>query len=163
MKAHDVLISMLNTARYITTTYLADLSDEELLVRPVPGAHHIAWQLGHLILSECSMLEGIKPGSAPQLPEGFEVNHSKEAAHSDRLDGYLSKDAYLGIMGRVREATRLQLEECSEQRLDELGPEALRSYAPTVGSVFLMIGSHEVMHSGQLAVVRRALGKKVVI
>jgi hypothetical protein len=109
------------------------------------------------------MLEGIKPGSAPQLPEGFEVSHSKEAGDSDRLDGYLSKDAYLGIMGRVREATYVQLEECSEQRLDEPGPEALRSYAPTVGAVFLMIGSHEVMHSGQLAVLRRALGKKVVI
>ena len=31
---------------------VSDLSDAELLVRPVPQANHIAWQLGHLILQD---------------------------------------------------------------------------------------------------------------
>ena len=31
--------------------YLGDLSDADLLVRPVPGANHIAWQIGHVISS----------------------------------------------------------------------------------------------------------------
>ena len=35
---------------------VSDLSDADLLVRPVPQANHIAWQLGHLILQECESI-----------------------------------------------------------------------------------------------------------
>jgi uncharacterized damage-inducible protein DinB len=163
MKAHDAIVQMLDTARFVTTTYLSDLSDEELLVRPVPGAHHIAWQLGHLLHSECSMIEGVQTGTAPQLPPGFAKYHSKEAASDDVPEHFLSKGEYLILMTRVREVTRSLLMQFSEDQLDIPGPEAMRSYAPTIGAVFLMIGSHEIMHSGQLAVVRRKLGKAVVI
>jgi hypothetical protein len=70
---------------------------------------------------------------------------------------------YLTLMASVREATRSLLPQFTAEQLDAPGPEAMRSYAPTIGSVFLMIGSHEIMHSGQIAVVRRKLGKAVVI
>lgn len=163
MRAHDAIVQMLDTARFVTTTYLNDLSDEELLVRPVPGAHHVAWQLGHLLHSECSMIEGVRVGSAPQLPPGFVEHHSKEAASDDIPEHFLSKGEYLNLMARVRESTRSLLTHFSEEQLDLAGPEAMRSYAPTIGSVFLMIGSHEIMHSGQIAVIRRKLGKAVVI
>ncbi len=163
MRAHDVIVQILDTARFVTTTYLSDLSDEELLVRPVPGAHHVAWQLGHLLNSECSMIEGVRPGAAPQLPPGFAEHHSKEAANDDVPEHFLSKGEYITLMERVREATRGLLTQFSEEQLDVPGPEAMRSYAPTIGSVFLMIGSHEIMHSGQIAVLRRKLGKAVVI
>jgi uncharacterized damage-inducible protein DinB len=163
MRAHDVIIQMLDTARFVTTTYLRDLSDEELLVRPVPGAHHIAWQLGHLLHSECTMIEGVRAGVAPQLPPRFAEHHSKEAANDNASEQFLSKEGYLALMMRVREATRSLLTQFSEEQFDAPGPEAMRSYAPTIGSIFLMIGSHEIMHSGQIAVLRRKLGKEVVI
>lgn len=163
MRAHDVIVQMLDTARFVTATYLSDLSDEELLVRPVSGAHHIAWQLGHLLHSECSMIDGVRTGVAPQLPPGFAEHHSKEAASDDVSEHFLSKGEYLTLMARVREATRSLLTQFSEEQLDLPGPEAMRSYAPTIGSVFLMIGSHEIMHSGQIAVIRRKLSKAVLI
>jgi hypothetical protein len=154
---------MLETARFVTTTYLSDLSDEDLLVRPVPGAHHIAWQLGHLLYSECTMIEGVRAGVAPQLPPRFAEHHSKEGGNEDAKEYFLSKVEYLTLMASVREATRSLLPQFTAEQLDAPGPEAMRSYAPTIGSVFLMIGSHEIMHSGQIAVVRRKLGKAVVI
>ncbi len=52
MHAKDALKTALLSTQNITAMYLADLSDEDILVRPVPGANHIAWQLGHLIHSE---------------------------------------------------------------------------------------------------------------
>ena len=163
MRAHDVIIQLLDTARFVTGTYLSDLSDSDLLVRPVPGAHHTAWQLGHLIQSECSMIEGIEAGVAPKLPEGFAEAHSKEKGSEDGPAAFLSKAAYLDLMTAVRQATKALLTRRSDAELDAPGPEAMRSYAPTVGSVFSMIGSHEIMHSGQVAVIRRKLGKAVVI
>ena len=52
--------------------YLSDLSDADLLVRPTPGANHIAWQFGHLIESEPHLLKIILPDAKmPELPAGF--------------------------------------------------------------------------------------------
>ena len=52
MNAKDVLRLDLKANHAILTNYLSDLSDADLLVRPAPGANHIAWQLGHLIVAE---------------------------------------------------------------------------------------------------------------
>jgi len=163
MNTHEAILSNLHTARYITTSYLGDLNDADLLVRPVAAAHHTAWQLGHLIVSEHQMLNGVKPGSAPALPNGFAAKHEKSAASNNQLSDFCTKETYLSVMHELREATIATLSQLTPEALSQPGPEAMRAYAPKVGSVFLSIGNHELMHSGQIAVVRRVLGKPVVI
>src|SRR5947207_11489945 len=44
---------------------LADFSQVDLLTRPVPGANHAAWQLGHLIGSAAHMIGAVAPGVVP--------------------------------------------------------------------------------------------------
>ena len=46
----------------------------------------------------------------------------------------------------------------SDDELDRESPEAMRGYAPTVGAVFTLLGSHWLMHAGQWIPVRRELG-----
>jgi hypothetical protein len=58
-------------AFYLANSYLDDLTDADLLVRPIPGTNHIAWQLGHAIQAEHEMLQGVSPGAMPKLPAGF--------------------------------------------------------------------------------------------
>ena len=56
MNAREAIKLNLNSSNMICQGYLADLTDADLLVRPVPGANHIAWQLGHLLISEHDMV-----------------------------------------------------------------------------------------------------------
>jgi hypothetical protein len=163
MRAHDVLTRLLHTSRFITERYLSDLSDEDLLAPPVPGSQPAAWQLGHLLCSECDTLSALGVTGLPALPEGFRDRHSKQGAARPGSEGFLPKAGYLELMRSVRALSIAAVGTLSEQQLDAPGPEAMRAYAPTVGDALLMIGSHEVMHSGQLAVLRRKLGKPVVI
>jgi hypothetical protein len=163
MKTHEAISSNLHTSRFIMTSYLNDLSDEDLIVRPVPAAHHAAWQIGHLILSESQMINGVRASSAPALPPEFAARHDKGAAKASDNTQFYSKSQYLSFMNNLREATLALLSQLSEEDLSKPGPEAMRSYAPKVGSVFLSIANHELMHSGQIAVIRRTLGKPVVI
>ena len=72
MKAKDALRLTIDNSNMIATSYLNDLSDADLFVRPVVGMNHLAWQLGHLIASERFFIEGIKPGASPPLPKGFD-------------------------------------------------------------------------------------------
>jgi hypothetical protein len=142
--------------------YLGDLSDADLLVRPVPAANHIAWQLGHLISAE-KHLAGQVPGiSFPELPAGFEEQHSKETAAQEPPKGFLSKGQYLELFSRMREATLAALGKMSDADLDRPTTGSMAQFAPTHGALLLAVSNHTLMHAGQFSVVRRKLGKPVL-
>ncbi len=162
MTAKDVIRKSLEMAHWVTNQYLEDLSDADLVQRPVPGANHIAWQLGHLLMSEREMVSSLGC-TMPELPAGFEAAHSKEASGSDSRSGFGSKAQYLDHFKRMHAATLAALSATPDAQLDQPAPEPMRSYAPTVGDVFNMVGLHEMMHTGQFAVLRRKLGKPVKI
>ena len=52
MNANEAIKSALDTAEMISMAYLEDLTDEEMMVRPIDSCNHIKWQVGHLIGSE---------------------------------------------------------------------------------------------------------------
>jgi hypothetical protein len=163
MKTHEAILSNLQSARFIMSRYLEDLRDEDLIVRPHPHAHHAAWQLGHLVLSESQMLRAIYPDAACGVSPEFLTKHEVSAASKAQLSDFYPKSDYLSLMQQVRSATVAAVAKFSEQQFSEPGPERMRNYAPTIGAVFLAIANHEIMHTGQIAVIRRALGKPVVI
>jgi hypothetical protein len=159
MDTRQAFRSSLALADMIMRRYLADLSDADLLVRPVAGANHIAWQLGHLVASERGLTEGVAPGSMPALPAGFKEKHTKETAGSDDPNAFLTKAEYLALYEDVRKGTLAALERMTDADFDKPAPESLRSMCPTVGDVFTLHGQHWTMHGGQWAVIRRKLGR----
>ena len=162
MNVKDLLHYNVTLSHNITKTYLGDITDEEMLVRAVPGSNHLAWQLGHLVASERSLLEAIGV-DVPDLPEGFVEKHGKENTDSDDPSEFLSKSEYFELMDQMHQAADAAIDKTDEAGLDVPTPEKLRSFFPNVGAVLLMMGGHEMMHSGQIAAIRRKLGKPIVI
>ena len=142
--------------------YLADLTDADLMRRPVPNANHIAWQLGHLISSEHNLNNMVCPDSMPALPDGFAARHSKEAATSDDPGAFCTKDEYLKLMAEQRAATLALLDRLSDAELEKPAPENMQNLAATVGAIIAMQASHWMMHAGQWVIVRRQLGKEAI-
>jgi hypothetical protein len=165
MNAKDVILFNFGMSDRLVSRYLEDLTDADLLVRPVDGQNHIAWQIGHLIHSERSMVEMIRPGSCPALPEGFEAAHGRDEAstRSDDASRFLKKDEYLALMKKQREATKAVLESFTDAEMDGPAPERFAKMLPNAGSVLAMVGTHVLMHVGQFVSVRRALKKPVTI
>jgi len=159
MDTRAALKAGIDMGNMITQSYLGDLSDSDLLVRVIPGINHIAWQLGHLIASENMMINEVCPGALPALPPGFAEKHSSETSKSDNAADFLKKDEYLKIAAEQRQGTLNALAKLSDAELGKPSPEKWQGYAPTVGDLFSMQGSHWVMHAGQWAVLRRKLGK----
>lgn len=162
MTPNDAIKLTIDMANEILTTYLSDLDDADLMVRSVPGANHIAWQLGHLVSSEQSMLTGAG-FSMPDLPDGFAASYTKETSTSDDATKFHKKDEYLTLMAEQRTATLAALEAISATDLDKPSPESMREYAPTIGALFNIVGVHVMMHAPQFVPVRRKLGKPVLI
>jgi hypothetical protein len=162
MQTKEAIRGAMELSTMVYKGYLGDLEDNELLTRPGEGCNHLAWQVGHLIASEVSLLDSICPGKAASLPEGFAEAHSKDTAASDDPAKFLTKTQYLELMDQVHAATLKALEEIPDQELDSPSPENLRSFCPTIGHTFLLIATHPMMHAGQCVPVRRKLGKPVL-
>ena len=143
---------------WITLAYVQDLADADLLVRPVPGINHAAWQLGHMIAGSKKMLGGLGQ-PAPALPAGFEEGYTKETAKSDDPAKFATKDVYLDLAAKIKTASLAALDAIPESKLEDPGPEAMREYAPTVAAVLTLLGTHWLMHAGQFVALRRKLGK----
>ena len=129
------------------------------MMRPHPACNHINWQLGHLITSDHSMVEGIASGSMPALPDGFAAKYTAEQASVDDSQEFETKATLMRVFEEQNAALLATLDQLPEADLDNPAPEAMRSYAPTVAAAFLLVGTHWLMHAGQWVIVRRQLGK----
>ena len=163
MDAKQAIESAMNAGLTVLNKYVGDLDDADLMERPGPGCNTLAWQLGHLIASESFLVNLVCPGQGAVLPEGFAEKHGKDKCDVDDPAQFLSRDEYLKLYDQARVVSKKALAELPPERLDEPAPERFRSIFPTVGSVFLLVGSHPMMHAGQFVPVRRRKGKPVVI
>ena len=163
MNTKDAIKQTYEISHQVLGGYISDFSDQELMQRPGEGCNHVAWQLGHLISSECDLLNMVAPGAAAELPAGFAENHGKENCGSDDASQFHSKDEYLQLWSKVKEATFSVLDGMSDEDLNQPGPEPMKSFCPTVGSLFVLIGTHPMMHAGQLVPIRRRLEKPIVM
>jgi hypothetical protein len=164
MNAKEAIAAGLKRSQRFVTWFVEDLSDDDLLVRPAPGANPIAWQLGHLILTEQRMLGRLPEGTVtiPPLPEGFAERHTKETAAAEPPAGFATKAEYVDLFNRTRQATLDALEKLSDADLDRPVEGPIARLASTVGSMLVLAGNHSTLHAGQFSVVRRKLGKPVL-
>ena len=80
MNAKDALKKTLKSTQGMLEMYLSDLSDADLLVRPVPGANHAAWprwcrRLRHYA---CRFGERIATRDAPGIQQHRGQRHAMQ-------------------------------------------------------------------------------------
>jgi hypothetical protein len=159
MNAKEAIRTTMNTADFMVESYLTDIKPEEMLVRSVPGANHLAWQLGHLISAERRLVEAAAPGSMPALPDGFAERHTKDTAASDNAADFVSKDEYLKLAKTIRAATLKALDKISDTDLDRPVTGRFPPFVKSAGDCFVTAGGHWILHAGQWVVLRRHLGR----
>lgn len=162
MKGTEAIQGCLKSTQQVLGMYLADLSDADLLVRPVPNANHIAWQFGHLIAAEPHLVHMVLPDARfPEFPAGFDAKHGKDCAGKDAPGDFYTKAEYVNLFNKVREASMAAVGKLSDADLDKPNTSKMAQFAPTIGAQFLLVANHTLMHAGQFTVVRRKLGKPI--
>lgn len=163
MYAKDIIKQTLDTSDHILRSYVGDLDQSQLTSRPAPGMNPLSWQIGHLLSVERKFVEGIKPGSSPALPAGFDEAHGKDAGQADDTSKYPTKDEYLALFAAQREATKKVLDALTEAEMSVPPENTYGGMCPTTGHLINFLGCHVMMHVGQFVPVRRLAGKPVVI
>jgi hypothetical protein len=163
MNGVQVLQASLSSTQFLLNKYIEDLSDADLLVRPLPGANHIAWQIGHLIVSEGMLYrEQWTDAVYPTLPGDFAEVHNQKAAANDGPAGFRSKAEYVKLFNEVRGATIAHVGKLTDADLDRPTQGRMAPFAPKLGNFLLLVANHTLMHAGQFTALRRKIGKPIL-
>jgi len=161
MTTADLLADYINRTAKFTKDTIADFSDADMLARPCKAANHTAWALGHLVHSTRSMF-AMAGADVPQLPATFDEKYHSEATRNDDPSFFLKKAELIEWFDKVMGGVANFAKTRTPADLEKPTPEKLRGWCPTVGHLILMTPMHICMHTGQMQVIRRSLGKPIL-
>lgn len=152
-------------AREYTLSLLADVEDGDWFRMPRPGTTHLAWQVGHLAMAEYMLvlfrLRGKIPEDEDLIAKPFLKRFVKRSTPEPDPAKNLPPAEILATFHRVHERVLAELDAVAEADLSETITEPYVGYNTKLGSL-LFCAAHEMMHAGQIGLLRRLLGKPPV-
>ena len=135
-----------------------DLTREQMVEQPHGVVNHPAWSLGHLVMTADGLARLL--GLESEVREGWGEVFATGGIPSDDPSRYPSKHELLDALEGQHRRNAAAVERVEPAWFAVPNPnERRRKRFPTVGDVaiFLMT-SHEMLHLGQVAAWRRAMG-----
>jgi len=163
MTLSDLLVSTLIQNLGMLSMTVADFSEADMFVRPCPAANHATWMIGHLLVAEANIVDDIAPEKGAKISPALSAMFSKEMATIDDPKQFPAKSELLAHLNEVRQATITWAKEITEADLGKPGPAAMTAFIPTLGAALFILPGHLAMHVGQLQVIRRVLGKPIIM
>ena len=167
--ANDVIVHSLTVARMMLHRFVDDLAPAEYLHRTTAKANCTAWLIGHLTLTyrrAITLLCGAggapaTPAELPPLPDGYETQFSRdEGCPTAETFGDVAT-----LMPLFDVHSRLLIE-----ALQRIPPDQLDKPLEKPGALFKTLaeyanfmGHHVLMHTGQITLIRRSLGKPPIV
>jgi DinB superfamily len=165
MSRLQIAIEQLIFARTYTLRMLDAIDPADWFRMPHEGVTHVAWQVGHLAMAEYRLalerLRGARPDDANLISESF-LNHfgrdSIAVVEPNPAKNPTPAEIRL-VFDRVHEQTLRELRDFSEGDLDTppLKPHPL---CKTKFECLRWCSHHEMIHTGQIGLLRRLLGAK---
>jgi len=165
MNINEFAIGALENANGLVTAAVEGLTDEEMLFQPKEGLNHATWLLGHAIDSENGLILSLCKGEN-LLPKGWHEKYGIGSKPSANAGDYPSKDEMLALLEKVHAAALAYVKGLSPEDFDAR-PQGLDRMPPSAQELFATLGkcifghcTHAAGHAGQIAMLRRLLGKK---
>jgi hypothetical protein len=161
----ETALKQIEFARGYVQTLLADIAEGDWFQRPAGAPTHLAWQLGHLAMAQyglCLFRQRGRAESDAELMSGqFRKLFSKGSEPLADPAAYPSVPEIRGVFDRVLEQVRRELPGFADATLDEPVDMPYVGYATKYGAL-LFASHHEMLHAGQIGLLRRLLGKPPV-
>lgn len=154
-------IGQIRFARDYTLTLLDETPKDRWFEIPEGSSSNIAWQVGHLAVSQYGLLmfriRGRDPADLELIPGKFRKAYSRGSTPSPDSDGQLTPDAFLERLQRIDELSSQELERVTPEVLLEPVDMPFAAYPIKLGAI-LFCPMHELLHAGQIGTIRRGLG-----
>lgn len=164
MKLAEFLAQQLDGSRDWTLKLIADLKGDDWTFQPGPGLAHPLWTCGHFASSEDLLIQKRCLGNKGLLGSSFTDHFPiggpvKSAGEHD----YPAVAVVLEAMKTVHEQTLSAIQGMSDALLAEPAfagdGKSLHPHYRDKAGVVAHCSRHEAFHAGQMAMIRRLLGK----
>ena len=158
-----VLTEALVFARRYTISLLDTIPAEDWFRMPAGVPTHVAWQVGHLAMAEHRLILERVCGAAGLLAPEFLTRFGRDSVADPDPASHPSPADLRATFDRVHAATLESLATVPDGALDDPVVGFAKHRLCAVKWEFIRwAGHHEMVHAGQLGLLRRILGQKPV-
>ncbi len=152
-------------ARSYTKSLLQDIADDQWFRCPSDATTHLAWQAGHLAMAEYGLclfrIRGRQPEDLELMPGAFRKKYGKGSTPDPDPSNNVPPAEILAVLDRVHAQAMKELADCPDHVLQETVDEPYAVFNTKLGAL-LFCSAHEMMHAGQIGLLRRCLGKQPI-
>ena len=149
--------------RNYTLTLLDDLTDEDWFWSPAEMPTHIAWQVGHIAMSQYGLTlfrqRGRGEVDLDLMSSSFRKLFMRGTIPKTDSVLYPPPAEIVAVLNRVHQQMRIEFQEFADQELDTPLDPPHAAYANRYGAL-LFAPCHEMIHAGQIGLLRRLMGKE---
>ena len=158
----EAILRHLEFARGYTLSLLEGLDDGDWFAQPAEGITHIAWQVGHIAMSQYGLTLFRQRGRAEvdlDLMKGaFRKKFSRGTTPDSDPSNYPSPMEIREVLDKVFEQAKVELPTFSLESLNEEVDPPHAAFATKYGALLFSV-DHEMLHAGQIGLIRRLIGK----
>lgn len=158
----DIARQQIVTARQYTETLLADLEPGCWFQQPEGVTTHVAWQIGHLAMAQYGLVlfrqRGRQPEDSDLMSSRFRKKFSKGSEPDPDMTNHPAPEEILDVFQQVNRQALQELDTYPVDQLDDPVDQPYAAFATKYGAL-LFCAHHEMLHAGQIGLLRRLLGK----
>jgi hypothetical protein len=158
----SLALDQIALARKYTVRLLEHTDPSDWFRQPAESVSHIAWQVGHLAMAEYRLalerVRGRRSEDDELISEPFLFQFARSSVPDPDPAKYPSPAEIRCVFGRVHAQALAELPHLKEEELDRpvLKPHPL--FDTKLGAL-LWCAQHEMLHAGQIGLLRRLLGQ----
>ena len=161
----ELAIGQIRFARDYTLSLISDIEADDWFRQPSEGVSHLAWQIGHLSMAQYGLclfrMRGRADIDLQLMSSSFRKKFSKGTIPDPDPARNPSVDEIRSVFDRVFERSMLELASVTESQLDEPVEMPFAGFPTKFGSL-LFCSHHEMLHDGQIGLMRRLMGKSPI-
>ncbi len=161
----QLALKQIEFARHYTKTLLEDIDLELWYTQPEGLPTHVAWQVGHLAMAQYGLMlfriRGRTTEDRQLMPNNMRKMFSRGTTAQPPGEKSPSAEEIRDVFDRVYDAAMAEAPTFTREQLDT-AVEMPYAATPTCMGCLLFCSHHEMIHAGQIGMLRRALGKEPV-
>ena len=155
-------LQQIEFARGYMLATLQGVEEADWFAMPAGCPTHLAWQIGHLAMAEYGLclfrVRGRKSEDLELMPSKFRKQFSRGSVPDPDPANHLPPAELLTIVERIHQQCLSEMAGLSAETLAEPVDMPYAVYPNKLGSL-LFCSHHEMIHAGQIGLLRRLLGK----
>ena len=155
----------IESARRYTTNLLGHVPPTDWFRMPREEVSHIAWQVGHLAMAEYRLalerIRGKRPEDERILPALFLERFGKGSRPTAEPAAYPPVEEIRHVFETVHRQVQTDVAGMDDAELDA-PPAAPHALFTTKRGALLWCAEHEMLHAGQIGLLRRLLGSQPI-